>query len=365
MAISIHDSMHPATRKYGRILSLALLCVCASAVISSPNKTPINTDIPSETVLAHSGFDSDDEGWRVVDVPDNGPYSNITNPISPTYHADMGTSGGCVSSTDPNGVTFYWQAPAAFLGNKLAAYGGALTFDLRTEGSALWLDADVVLVGGGKVLVYDIPTDPTSAWASYRLPMNEGDWKVTNLTGTPATASDLRYVLSDLGALLIRGEYWWGGDNCFLDNVSLLQYDGLTNQDILLDPGAGYRGPLTGIKLDYSLSGPNSYHGVLAPNELGQAQIDALQPGTYNLTLSGSPWLKRVISGVNVGGGGTVNVALSNGDADGDGQVNLFDFVVLDLNFGKVNAMADLDGDGQVNLFDYVIIDSNFGAQAD
>ncbi len=344
---------------------LVLLLICVLTVMSSPLKTQINTDLPSETIIVHSGFDNGDEGWKVVDVPDNGPYDRITNPISPTYHTDMGTSGGCVSSTDPNGVTFYWQAPAAFLGDKQAACGGALTFDLRTEGSALWLDADIVLIGGGKVVVYDIPTDPTSEWANYRVPFSEGGWKVNSLQGTAATADDLRYVLSDLATLLIRGEYWWGGDNCFLDNVSILQDDLLPALDISVDPGTGYKGTLSTIKLSYSLAGAQTYTGALTLDDSGKARISALQSGTYSLTLSSNHFLRRVISGVQVGSGNTVNTVLINGDADGDGQINLFDMVVLDSSFGSANTMADLDGDGQVNLFDYVIIDMNFGAQAD
>ena len=59
----------------------------------------------------------------------------------------------------------------------------------------------------------------------------------------------------------------------------------------------------------------------------------------------------------------SLNLSLVNGDADGDGQINLFDFVVLDSRFGGADDMADLDGDGNVHLFDYVGIDQNFGAK--
>ncbi len=57
-----------------------------------------------------------------------------------------------------------------------------------------------------------------------------------------------------------------------------------------------------------------------------------------------------------------VMLSFVNGDADGDNQVTLYDYLVLDSLFGQANSMADLDGDGQVTLFDYLIIDSNFGA---
>ena len=54
---------------------------------------------------------------------------------------------------------------------------------------------------------------------------------------------------------------------------------------------------------------------------------------------------------------------MMGGDANDDGQINLFDFVELDKNFGEAD--PDLNGDSIVNLFDYVMIDSSFGAQAD
>ncbi|MHB1463263.1 MAG: IPT/TIG domain-containing protein [Armatimonadota bacterium] len=87
-----------------------------------------------------------------------------------------------------------------------------------------------------------------------------------------------------------------------------------------------------------------------------------LQP-PYDIRISGSHFLALKVT--NVSSEQSLNIALMNGDADGDGQINLFDFVVLDTQFGHPTAMSDLDGDGQVNLFDYVVIDQNFGAQGD
>ena len=56
-----------------------------------------------------------------------------------------------------------------------------------------------------------------------------------------------------------------------------------------------------------------------------------------------------------VAAGGTCNP----GDADGDGDVDLDDFVILKNNFGTATgatcAEGDFDGDGDVDLDDYVL----------
>ncbi|MHB1463351.1 MAG: IPT/TIG domain-containing protein [Armatimonadota bacterium] len=70
--------------------------------------------------------------------------------------------------------------------------------------------------------------------------------------------------------------------------------DGLKSLGVTLDPGAGYIGPMNGITLNYSLAGPRLYTGTLAMNSGGSALLDELQPGVYDLSLTGSHWLKRV-----------------------------------------------------------------------
>ena len=57
--------------------------------------------------------------------------------------------------------------------------------------------------------------------------------------------------------------------------------------------------------------------------------------------------------------------ATQPGDADGDGDVDLDDFVILKTNFGVSplgDDRADFDGDGDVDLDDFVILKTNFGA---
>ena len=81
-------------------------------------------------------------------------------------------------------------------------------------------------------------------------------------------------------------------------------------------------------------------------------------------------WLKKKTA-VNITGNSTYNITLQNGDADGNNQVNLFDYVVLDMAYGTRpgdpgwNPMADLDGGNTVDSYDYMVIDMNFGSQGD
>lgn len=131
-----------------------------------------------------------------------------------------------------------------------------------------------------------------------------------------------------------------------------------------VNTGANYVGLLSGVKLNYTLNGENTYTGTLNLDNSGIGHINAV-PGIYNMEITGNHWLKRKITNVDATTNTAVNVSLANGDANGDGQVNLFDFVILDAKFGTTDTTADLDGDGHVNLFDYTIVDQHFGSQGD
>lgn len=138
-----------------------------------------------------------------------------------------------------------------------------------------------------------------------------------------------------------------------------------TSFNVTITTGSEYKGAYENIALTYILTGADNYTGSLVLDHSGKGSIKGLRAGTYTLSLDGSHWLKRVFNNITVDGISGQIIELTNGDADGDNMVNLFDFVVLDSHFGSSYAMADLDGDGLVNLFDYVIIDQNFGAQGD
>ncbi|MHB1461054.1 MAG: dockerin type I repeat-containing protein [Armatimonadota bacterium] len=104
---------------------------------------------------------------------------------------------------------------------------------------------------------------------------------------------------------------------------------------------------------------------AVTPDDTGAFMVNTSLSGLHTLRFVWDHHLTHTLKAVDVVGQTSlpVDIVLINGDANNDGQINLFDFVVLDTNFGKSTPSADLDGDGIVNLFDYVIIDQNFGAQ--
>jgi hypothetical protein len=163
--------------------------------------------------LAVSTFDSNAEGWAVIG---NGVGT-------PTYQATGGNPGGYVSATDQtDDTTWFWSAPAKFLGNKSAAYGGVLRFDLRQDSiDAQFQEYDVILDGAGLRLVLEATYTPRTSWTSYIVILDERAGWFKDGTNNPPTAGEMQAVLADLTALRIRGEYRDGNDTGGLENVRL------------------------------------------------------------------------------------------------------------------------------------------------
>ncbi len=170
---------------------------------------------------AISTFDAGPEGWSA--------RGDVEGTLS--WSATGGNPGGhaFIDDLTIGGVT-YFVAPAAFLGNQAAALGTNLTFDLKQvyPGAANQFDtADVILRGGGLVLVYDTPQNPANgAWTSYAVPLSAPGWKLNSLAGAAASADQLATALSSLTALEIRAEYQTGADVGHLDNVALVPEPG-------------------------------------------------------------------------------------------------------------------------------------------
>ena len=165
-----------------------------------------------------SSFDADDENWRTTPDARRNPY--------PEYLASGGNPGGYLTATDlASGDVWYFCAPAKYLGDQSALYGGVLRYDVRqNNASSQFASHDVRLEGrDGTRLVFDIEPNPATTWSprSVTLLASSG-WTVTDLSGAAATEQQMQDVLADLAAVCIRGEYRSGSDRGDLDNVFML-----------------------------------------------------------------------------------------------------------------------------------------------
>lgn len=163
---------------------------------------------------------------------------------SPTYPAATGTAdfwqssggnpGGFVRSTDRTGYQaagpWYFENSTTFGGNRSAAYGGTLAYDLkRYEAGTLQTGQyDVLLGGGGLSLVYQNATAPTAnSWTNFVISLTESSgWRLNSLAGSAPTQAQFRSVLAGLQYIRIRGDYnvehqQFVNDITGLDNVSL------------------------------------------------------------------------------------------------------------------------------------------------
>lgn len=164
--------------------------------------------------LVGSDFESGAEGWKAS----NGLSAR-------SWVAAGGMPGGYVQATDNGqGTVWFFEAPAAFLGDRSDAVGGTLSFWLKVSTLALpmrseW--ADVRIGGGGIELALDAGDSPGLDWTYYSVLLAPGAWRVGSADGPLATAADFATVFADIDHLWIRGEYsaWW--DTGSLDTVRL------------------------------------------------------------------------------------------------------------------------------------------------
>ncbi|HWS88342.1 MAG TPA: laminin B domain-containing protein [Pyrinomonadaceae bacterium] len=208
------SNLAPRTKHGRNSMTMMLPAVCLLLLALAP--------AARADAIVMSTFDTDAEGWNAVSL--NTSYT-VTGTHTVTWNATGGNPGGHLSRPDPQvDTTFYWNAPAQFLGDMSAAYGGALTYDVRHSGGPVYNFADVILVGGATPLrlVYDAAALPTTAWTPFTIPFNAGQWRVGSLSGAFATQQQILSVLSALTALRIRGEYISNtNETGYLDNVSV------------------------------------------------------------------------------------------------------------------------------------------------
>lgn len=163
-------------------------------------------------VLAESTFETGDEGWRVGDLTGVGPL------LAPARVDAGGNPGGFLRAQD----VFWWTmfvAPAEYLGDQSAAYGGQIRFDQRELENTGGTAPAVALEGAGLRLGH-AGAMPGTRWTTIVVPLTPGGW-VNSATLAPATEEELRAALGSLTALRINADYLDGADQVDLDNVKL------------------------------------------------------------------------------------------------------------------------------------------------
>ena len=168
-----------------------------------------------------STFDASDEGWTIVGFD---PY--VYNPPqtgSPvTYAATFGNPGGSIEAGD-----VYWgtavSAPAGFLGDRRAFFGGSINLDIYLRYVTIGAtNSAVTLLGTTHTLFFvDVPETQTSVWVPRSYPLHAAGWFVDSINGPPATTSDMLGVLADLQGIWITTEKHVGADDTNVDNVVL------------------------------------------------------------------------------------------------------------------------------------------------
>ena len=160
-----------------------------------------------------STFNKNSNGWTLTgDVK------------SSAWHHTGGDPGGYLGWVDAaTGQDSYYLAPSNYLGDKMAFYGGTLSYSILDSGNG-YTAYDVKLVGDGKTLEYTSPNDanfPTpNVWSAATVDLVASNF-IDTATGMAATAAEMKLVLKDLTELDIRAEYVSGAETGGLDNVYL------------------------------------------------------------------------------------------------------------------------------------------------
>jgi hypothetical protein len=112
-----------------------------------------------------------------------------------------------------------------------------------------------------------------------------------------------------------------------------------------------------------------TYTTTLNPN--GSYAIP-LPPGTYNIGINGSRWLRTTLTGITVNGVVSgLDATLLPGDLNGDNVINLADFSLFAAAYGSDptspnwNPNADLNCDGSVDISDFALLAQNYGLTGD
>lgn len=198
---------------------LRAACIIALGVLLSA---------PLSQAAVVSTFDTGADGWNSKTLSNGlGDPPPVIATTSAVYNPTGGNPGGWISISDPSSQWDFFNAPAAYLGNKLSYYGGTLSFDLKTTSNDGIDYPAVVLVGnilGTPRALYYSTSPPATTFTSYSVGLNPTGWRLGDYVGGSApTISQFQSVLSSLSALYIDGDWRTAFETAGLDNVRMVE----------------------------------------------------------------------------------------------------------------------------------------------
>lgn len=199
--------------------------------------------------------------------------------------------------------------------------------------------------------------DSGATWHNATAPLGLPNTQVNDIKTVPGTG---RIVAATYG----RG--MWSIQVSNLQTVSgtieLQDYSSVTARDVVLrfyNPGSTT--PIYTASLPSAGVGPQPF------------SLNVPLMGTYDVSAQGYNWLRKRVANITITPVGAQNVTFSliNGDVDGNNEIDIADFAIMSIAFGRSTGQpgfalgADLDGDGTIDIGDYAILSMNYGLLGD
>ncbi len=138
-----------------------------------------------------------------------------------------GRGGGYIEffQRGANAAPSYFSVPKNFFTREATLYGCSLSFDLRAEGDGVPADCEIVVKSPFRSLYCTLAgKQPSPEWRNFVVAFRESEgWTNGSPQGPPATAEDLRTILSKVSEVLIRADYYKSAkyQQTGLDDVAL------------------------------------------------------------------------------------------------------------------------------------------------
>ncbi len=200
-----------------------------ASIAYDPNILPFDLfdDQKGDTVpnAIQSFFVSNRDGWRVEDP--NGT-------VNATWVSDGGAGAIRYADTDSVDAAFF-VAPAKFLGNLEAFYGGTIEASMRLdpdESPSSPQTPTVKIVGSAGTLVHQSGSPPnrSASYETLRFTIDESvsGWEFQPSTGggfAAATEANIRAVLRNVTSVLMDADFFLGSDNIYMSDFAIRPQD--------------------------------------------------------------------------------------------------------------------------------------------